>query len=51
MEDKKTLYISDVGASTHYHATYVRPRWARRMTKKEKIGRHIFYQTYKGGWS
>lgn len=51
MEDDKTLYIEDVGASTHYHATYVRPRWARRMTKKEKIGRHIFYQTWRGGWS
>jgi hypothetical protein len=51
LDDDKTLYIGDVGASTHYHATYVRPRWARRMTKKEKIGRHIFYQTYKGGWS
>ena len=51
MDDDKTLYIKDVGASTHYHATYVRPRWARHMTKKQKIGRHIFYQTYKGGWS
>lgn len=51
MDDDKTLYIKDVGPSTHYHATYVRPRWARYMTKKEKIGRHIFYQTYKGGWS
>jgi spore germination cell wall hydrolase CwlJ-like protein len=51
MADDKTLYIKDVGASTHYHATYVRPRWARRMAKKDKIGRHIFYQTYRGGWS
>lgn len=51
LDDDKTLYIGEVGASTHYHATYVRPRWARRMTKKDKIGRHIFYQTYKGGWS
>ena len=51
IEDDKTLFISDVGASTHYHATYVRPRWARKMTKKEKIGRHIFYQTHRGGWS
>jgi spore germination cell wall hydrolase CwlJ-like protein len=51
LEDDKTLYISDVGASTHYHANYVKPRWARKMTKKEKIGRHIFYQTFKGGWS
>jgi len=46
-----TTFLSDVGASTHYHATYVRPRWARHMKKTEKIGRHIFYQTYGGGWS
>lgn len=51
MDDEKTLYIEDVGPATHYHATYVRPRWARHMTKKEKIGHHIFYQTYNGGWS
>jgi len=51
LADDRTLYMSDVGASTHYHATYVRPRWARKMTKMEKIGRHIFYRTYRGGWS
>jgi spore germination cell wall hydrolase CwlJ-like protein len=51
LDDEKHLYIADVGASTHYHATYVKPRWARKMSKKDKIGRHIFYQTYKGGWS
>lgn len=51
LDDDKTLYIGEVGASTHYHATYVKPRWSRHMTKKDKIGRHIFYQTYKGGWS
>jgi spore germination cell wall hydrolase CwlJ-like protein len=51
LDDDRTLFIADVGASTHYHATYVRPRWARKMTKMEKIGRHVFYKTYKGGWS
>jgi spore germination cell wall hydrolase CwlJ-like protein len=45
------LFISDVGTSTHYHATYVRPRWARKMEKMDKIGAHIFYKTYGGGWS
>ena len=43
--------IADVGAATHYHATYVRPRWARKMSKVDKIGHHIFYRTKKGGWS
>jgi spore germination cell wall hydrolase CwlJ-like protein len=40
-----------VGTSTHYHAVYVRPRWARTMKEMDKIGRHIFYKTYGGGWS
>ncbi len=46
-----TMFLADVGTSTHYHATYVRPRWARHMKKMDKIGRHIFYKTYGGGWS
>ncbi len=41
-------YISDVGRSTHYHATYVRPRWARALTKMDAIGRHIFYRLKPG---
>jgi hypothetical protein len=43
-------YLSDVGDATHYHATYVRPRWARTMAKVERVGRHIFYRTFGGGW-
>ena len=27
-----------------YHATYVQPDWAQRMTKTRKIGRHIFFK-------
>lgn len=44
-------WLTGVGASTHYHATYVRPRWARRMKRLTRIGRHIFYKTKYGGWS
>ncbi len=51
LDDERTLFIAEVGASTHYHATYVRPRWAKKMTKMDKIGRHVFYKTLKGGWS
>jgi spore germination cell wall hydrolase CwlJ-like protein len=51
LNDDRNLYLSDVGAATHYHANYVRPRWARTMNKVEKIGRHIFYKTRNGGWS
>jgi spore germination cell wall hydrolase CwlJ-like protein len=45
------IYLPEVGASTHYYATYVHPRWARTMQKMKKIGSHIFYRTYGGGWS
>ncbi len=45
------LWIKGVGSSTHYHATYVRPRWARTMKRMKKIGQHIFYRTRGGGWS
>ena len=51
INDERHLYLASVGAATHYHATYVRPRWARSMNKMEKIGRHIFYKTRNGGWS
>lgn len=44
------IFISDIGSSTNYHATYVKPRWARTMEKMKKIGLHIFYRTYGGGW-
>jgi len=42
-------YLTEVGYATHYHATYVRPHWAPRMTKLTKIGLHVFYQ-FKRGW-
>jgi spore germination cell wall hydrolase CwlJ-like protein len=51
INDEQAMYMPEIGASTHYHATYVRPRWARTMTKMEKIGRHIFYKTINGGWT
>lgn len=40
-----------IGSSTHYHANYVSPKWAKKMKRMTKIGRHIFYKTHKGGWS
>lgn len=45
------IWLPDVGSSTHYHATYVRPFWAPTMKKVAKIGLHIFYRTKGGGWS
>ena len=45
------IFLPEVGSSTHYYAQYVSPRWARTMEKMKKIGLHIFYRTYGGGWS
>jgi spore germination cell wall hydrolase CwlJ-like protein len=43
------LYLTEVADATHYHASYVRPAWAPRMTKVTQIGLHIFYK-FKRGW-
>ena len=45
------IWLKEVGSSTHYHAVYVRPRWAKTMKKLGRIGLHVFYRTYGGGWS
>ncbi len=44
-------YLKMVDASTHYHATYVNPRWAKSMAKRGQVGEHIFYKTFAGGWN
>lgn len=31
--------------ATHFHADYVKPKWARNMCVTTKIGRHIFYKS------
>ncbi len=38
-----STYVSDIGGSTHYHANYVTPFWARSLKKMDVIGHHIFY--------
>jgi spore germination cell wall hydrolase CwlJ-like protein len=42
------IYLSDIGGATHYHANYVRPRWARSLKKMDVIGHHIFYRLRPG---
>lgn len=37
------MYDFTRGAN-HYHADYVKPPWAARMTKVKTVGRHIFYR-------
>ena len=43
---KRVSALKDV---THYHADYVRPKWASSLTRVSKIGRHIFYKIPPGG--
>ncbi|WP_265530665.1 cell wall hydrolase [Sphingomicrobium marinum] len=38
-----------VGTATHYHADYVAPYWAPKLTKVKKTGLHIFYR-WPGQW-
>lgn len=38
------LWLPEVGKSTHYHAYWVRPSWAREMQKLYKVGVHTFYR-------
>jgi spore germination cell wall hydrolase CwlJ-like protein len=42
MNDERYRGITE--GSTHYHATYVNPRWARELTTVGRIGSHIFYR-------
>ena len=30
--------------ATHFHASYVRPTWSKKLTLTTKIGRHLFYK-------
>jgi spore germination cell wall hydrolase CwlJ-like protein len=39
--DPKTAAM--LGGALHYHADYVKPKWAKHMRKAIKIGTHIFY--------
>jgi Cell Wall Hydrolase len=41
-------YDKEVAGATHYHATYVKPRWAKKLRRMEKIGTHIFYKLRPG---
>jgi spore germination cell wall hydrolase CwlJ-like protein len=40
----ETINIDVTDGATHYHATYVRPAWAKTKTRTTRIDRHIFYR-------
>ena len=37
-------YIGITEGATHYHATYVKPRWSKQLDRIAQIGSHIFYR-------
>lgn len=37
-----------VKGSTHFHATYVNPKWNKKMKVVKKVGSHIFYKETTG---
>jgi spore germination cell wall hydrolase CwlJ-like protein len=41
-------YDKEVAGATHYHATYVKPRWAKKLRRMDKVGTHIFYKLRPG---
>ena len=41
--------VTAVGLATHYHADYVSPYWAPRLTKLQQVGAHFFYR-WPGSW-
>ena len=43
--------VAEVGDSISYHATDVAPLWASKMQRVDRIGHHIFYESYRGGSS
>jgi len=40
----ETINIDVTDGATHYHATYVRPAWAKTKTRTTRIDRHIYYR-------
>jgi spore germination cell wall hydrolase CwlJ-like protein len=36
-------HVAALETATHYHATYAKPKWAKKLKRLSKIGRHIFY--------
>lgn len=43
------IWLPEVGKSTHYHANYVKPYWARTMKKLYRTGQHLFYRPRQWG--
>lgn len=42
---RPSIIGGQINISTHYHATYVKPRWSSKLPRTGRIGQHIFYFT------
>lgn len=40
---RRGVRIKELDTATHYHAEYVKPKWAKHDAKLAQIGTHIFY--------
>ena len=40
----ETINIDVTDGATHYHASYVRPAWAKTKKRTTRIDKHIFYR-------
>ncbi len=40
----RKVWVDEVGYATHYHATYVNPKWKSLVKRVAQIGVHIFYK-------
>lgn len=50
LTDFHTGRLNDfTGGATHYHATYVKPKWRKAYEKVTQIGLHIFYRSPRYG--
>ncbi len=38
------VWVDEIGYATHYHATYVNPKWKSLVKRITRIGVHIFYK-------
>lgn len=39
----EAIKFSGVGDADHFHATYVKPKWASKLKRVTQIGKHVFY--------
>lgn len=41
--------MAEVGSATHFHTTYVSPKWGPQLSRVTQVGLHVFYRLGRGG--